>query len=100
MNGSTHTKLDYLKAYYYITMATYTVVILNYIFSIDTIAFNRLILRKPYFTLFIITLLTSSNFRSGIIILVRGAGKKNLIFPYDIPGIGIFKSCIMHFQKI
>jgi len=57
MNGSTHTKLDYLKAYYYISVATYTVVIIKYIFSIDTVAFNRLALRKLYFTLFIIPLL-------------------------------------------
>jgi len=81
MNGSTHIKLDYLKAYYYIIVATYTVVILNYIFSIDTIAFNRLILRKPYFTLFILTLLISNSFRSGIIILIAKRRKKFQFFP-------------------
>lgn len=75
MNGYTHTKLDYLKAYYYIRVTTYTVVILNYTFVIDTIAFNRLILMKPYFILFTITLLVSRSFRSGIIIFVLGGGK-------------------------
>lgn len=52
MNGYTHTKLDYLKAYYYISVATYSVMTLNYIFVIDTIAFNQIILMKRFYIIY------------------------------------------------
>jgi len=64
------THIRNLKAYFYIRLETYTVVILNYIFVTYTIALIRLILMKSYLTLFIITLLISMSFRSGIIIFV------------------------------